>query len=79
MAQFTYLRRSDYWTVQMDGPEEDHNQKENRGKKNSESWERHSFFPCAWTAIQCLILLSLSFVAKKMNKKNKLSLPQRQT
>lgn len=33
MAQLSYLPRSDYWAVQMDDPKEDHNQKENRGKR----------------------------------------------
>lgn len=41
-AQLTYRPRSDYWAVQMDDPKEDHNQKENRGKENPESWERQS-------------------------------------
>lgn len=69
----------------MDDPKEDNNQKEDRGTEDSESWERHSWlkerlFSYAWTAIQCLTLIAfLSFVAKKMNQKNKLSLPQSQT
>lgn len=75
--------RSDYWAVQMDDPTEDHNQKEKRGKR-TQNWERHSRFTVRLLFFICLNSnpvshsALLSCVAKKINGKNKLSLPQSQ-